>query len=393
MNDFNESAKSILTIIFITIGVTVVIGMIFIILFANSVSRPLNAVTRQMEYIAEGDLSQGPLQVKSKDETGQLAHALNNMQVGLKDIIENVTNASVTMTSRSEELTQASNEVSEGTEQIVMTMEELAIGAESQANQSSNLSMLTGSFMSEVESASKNGEDIRVSSEHVLGLTEQGRQLMDTSTKQMEIIDNIVQDAVEKVEGLDTHAQEISQLVSVIHDIAEQTNLLALNAAIEAARAGEHGQGFAVVADEVRKLAEESSHSVINITEIVNRIQNESSVVAGSLRNGYEEVEQGTDQIMTTGRTFTDISTAVSRMVENIQDVSQNLNEVVSNTQKVSTAIEDIVAVSEESAAGVEETTATVQQTNASMQEIAGSSDELSVLAEQLNELVEQFKL
>src|SRR5690625_7419979 len=89
---------------------------------------------------------------------------------------------------------------------------------------------------------------------------------MSTSTNHMKRIDQIVQDAVEKVEGLDRHSQEISELVLMIKDIAEQTNLLALNAAIEATRAGEHGQGFAVVAVEVRKLAEEYSNSVDQIT-------------------------------------------------------------------------------------------------------------------------------
>src|SRR5690625_2663123 len=144
---------------------------------------------------------------------------------------------------------------------------------------------------------------------------------MNMSTKQMATIDQIVNDAVEKVEGLDQHSKEISELVSIIQDIAEQTNLLALNAAIEAARAGEHGQGVEVVADEVRKLAEESSNSVTNITEIVNRIQAESSIVANSLRDGYKEVELGSNHIKTTGETFKEISGAVTEVGRDINIV------------------------------------------------------------------------
>src|SRR5690625_451591 len=154
---------------------------------------------------------------------------------------------------------------------------------------------------------------------------------MSTSTNHMKRIDQIVQDAVEKVEGLDRHSQEISELVLMIQDIAEQTNLLALNAAIEAARAGEHGQGFAVVADEVRKLAEESSSSVVHITDIVNRIQDESSNVAASLRSGYTEVEEGTSHIVKTSETFLEISQSVNDMIERIEDISENLNDIVAN--------------------------------------------------------------
>ena len=52
---------------------------------------------------------------------------------------------------------------------------------------------------------------------------------MTSSNSQMEKIDSIVQNAVEKVKKLDAQAQEISKLVVVIKDIADQTNLLALN--------------------------------------------------------------------------------------------------------------------------------------------------------------------
>src|SRR5690625_5923210 len=178
-------------------------------------------------------------------------------------------------------------------------MEELAAGSETQANRSGEIASMMNTFITRLEEADTNGENVNKASNEVLRMTEEGSQLMEDSTKQMNAIDQIVQDAVDKVEGLDEHSQQISELVAVIQDIAEQTNLLALNAAIEAARAGEHGQGFAVVADEVRKLAEVSANPVTHITDIVNRIQSESNVVVESLRDGYKDVEEGTTQIST----------------------------------------------------------------------------------------------
>src|SRR5690625_2419202 len=112
-----------------------------------------------------------------------------------------------------------------------------------------------------------------------------------------------------------------------------------------------------------------------------------------SLQDGYEEVEQGTNQIRTTGETFAGINTAIIDMANSIQTVSANLADIVDNSEKMNASIEDIAAVSEESAAGVEQTSAASQQTSSSMEEVAGSSEQLAKLAEELNGLVQQFKL
>lgn len=393
MIDFNEESKDILHIIYLVIGITLAVGIVVIWMFTTRMTRPIDAVVERMGDVADGNLNLEPLAVTSEDETGQLATALNAMQSDLRNMIISVHEASTNMASQSEELTQAAHEVSEGTEQVAATMEELSSGVETQANRSEGIANMMTSFVTKIEETNENSVAIEKSSDGVIQLTSQGRELMDTSTNQMQKIDEIVQDAVEKVEGLDRHSQEISSLVLMIQDIAEQTNLLALNAAIEAARAGEYGQGFAVVAEEVRELAEQSSDSVVHITEIVNQIQEESSNVADSLRHGYTEVEEGTSHILSTGETFVEISDSINGMVTRIQEMSNNLNDIVANSQEMNSNIEDIAAVSEESAAGVEETTATTEQASSTMEQVASSSNELAQLAEDLNTLVDQFDI
>ncbi|MGM8365977.1 methyl-accepting chemotaxis protein [Virgibacillus sp. W0181] len=393
MMDFNKPASEVLTLILLVSSAALIIGAIIIWLFANKLSKPIRAVTKQLNHLADKDLKVAPVTVKATDETGQLASALNHMQSELKGIIENVSTASEVITSQSEELTQSTDEVRLGTEQVATTMQELASGSESQANLATDMSSAMGSFLIKVDEANDNGGLIQRSSKSVMSMTEKGEQLMDESTIQMEKVDEIVHSSVQKVQGLDKHSQKISALVSVIKDIAEQTNLLALNAAIEAARAGEHGKGFAVVATEVRKLAEQSAASVVDITDIVSQIQSESSNVASSLLEGYKEVEQGTKKMMITKETFNEISGAVTDVANNIEVVSTNLAEIKKDSQQVNNSIEEIAAISEESAAGVEQTSASSQQISSSMEEMLKSSNDLAKLAEQLNEIVHEFKL
>lgn len=391
--DFNNPAQEILKANIYVALVSLIIGLTVIWIFTNKISNPIKLVTERMDYLANADLSKEPLKITSKDETGKLANAMNDMQLKLRTIIETVTRDSQIISGHSEELTQMAGEVKQGSEQIAMTMEELASGTEKQADHSSTLSTMMNTFTNQVLEVNEHGEHINQSANEILNMTKNGRGLMESSTNQMKAIDQIVKQSVQKVGHLNTQAQEVSKLVVVIKDIAGQTNLLALNAAIEAARAGEHGRGFAVVADEVRKLAEQVALSVTDITNIVNNTQNEFNLVTKSLQTGYQEVEEGTNQIKLTNETFMNINEAVSKMVESIKFISANLSTIASSSQEMNGSIQEIAAISEQSAAGVEQTTAAAQQTNSSMEEIVGSANQLAKLAGDLTALVNHFKL
>lgn len=373
--------------------VAVVLGVTLGIIMANRISRPVKRVVGRMKEIAGGDISQGPIHVKSKDEIGQLAEAMNDMQDSLNEVMKSVSYTSDRVSGQSEELTQSANEVREGSEQIASTMQEISSGAESQANGATDLSDRMRFFGEKITEANMSGEAIAETSNAVLTLTEDGQKSMQMAVSQMQIIDQIVKESMSKVKGLDVQSKEISKIVRVIEDIADQTNLLSLNAAIEAARAGEHGKGFAVVADEVRKLAEQVTHSVGDITNIVDRIQKESGSVVQSLETGYEEVNEGSKQMEETGETFDTIHDSVSDMVAKVQNISAHLKDIAEDSLQMNHSIEEIASITEESAAGVEQAAASAEQSNSSMEEVSNTAEELSDLAEQLNEQVRRFKL
>lgn len=387
------SGNRTLTWITVVVVLVIVISAIAALVTARIITNPIKLVMERMKLIASGDLSHEPLAVNSRDEVGQLAHATNEMSAHTREMLNGISDVSSSVSAHSEELTQSSTEVNDASRQIAVTMQELTSGIESEANTATDLAMAMERFVEKVEAANERGGAIQTSTKNVIAQTQNGTELMETSAEQMQRIDAIVLEAVSKIKGLDVQTQEISKLVVVIKAIADQTNLLALNAAIEAARAGEHGKGFAVVAEEVRKLAEQVAVSVTDITGIVGTIQSESGNVAGSLEIGYEEVEKGTAQLLTTRKTFAEISSAVNEMARDIGVISVNLSEIAAGSEEMSESVEEIASISEQSAAGVQETSAAAQQTSSSMEEVAGSSAQLAQLAEDLNGLVREFRL
>ncbi|MBB4826527.1 methyl-accepting chemotaxis protein [Sporosarcina luteola] len=387
-----HSQKNSLIGVFTSISITI-LAIITALLTARTISKPIHVVTARMREIADGDVSQEPLYTRSKDEVGQLVAATNEMNAKMQSILQQINEVANTVASHSEELTQSANEVKAGSTQVAMTMQELAAGTERQASNAGDLASLMASFHQKVQETDESGSRIQGYSRQVSDMAAEGNRLMDSSMNQMEQINQIVRESVQKVETLQHNSAEISSLVSTIKEIADQTNLLALNAAIEAARAGESGRGFSVVADEVRKLAEQVSLSVTDISSIVQRIQQDTDVVTTTLKDGYGEVEAGTYQLKETSQTFERISEAVTDMETGIATIAGNLTEIANNSIQMNKAADDIASVSQEAAAGVEQTSASVQQTSSSMEEVAASSEQLAKLAENLNGLVRQFKL
>ena len=388
--DSIHNSKIILLILSTLITVSFIIAVLTI---TSMVVKPVSKLKQRMESITNGELNHAKLEVSTKDELGKLTEATNAMTDMLQKIIFDIQDGANAVAGHSNNLKLSAEEVTIGTNQTAITVQQIAEGTESQATSATILREAMIEFTKNVDDASANSKQVEAYSENVHTLTDEGRMLMEATEQQMNKIDQIVKTSVNKVEHLNVQTQEISKLVTVITDIADQTNLLALNAAIEAARAGEQGKGFAVVADEVRKLAEQVTHSVADISKIVHAIQSNTTEVTGSLREGYSEVEKGTNQAVESNKTYTNISHSIENMVDNISRVTQNLQQIALRTNEIDSSIESIAAISEQSAASAQETAATVEEAAGSMETVSASAEQLAHTAEQLNHLVNKFKL
>ncbi len=375
--------------------IILVISIIITYLIGNSIAKPIIAITKHSEKIANLDITEDvPKELfKNKDETGDLSTALQNITNSLRDIISEIGQSSEQVSASSEELTATSEQSATAAEEVSKTVEEIARGASEQARNTEEGSFKAIRLGETIEKDQIYLKNLNQSSQKVSIIAEEGLKEIERLTN----ISNESRKATDEVqEGIiktNDSANKIGQASTVIASIAEQTNLLALNAAIEAARAGDAGRGFAVVADEIRKLAEQSTTSTKTIDEVVNELQSNSKAAVEIMERVSLILKEQEDSVKISKDKYMDIDTAIKESENAVQKLNVSGEEMEKMKDEIMDTLQNLSAIAQENSASTEEASASMEEQTASMDEISSASEGLSHLAQDLQSIIKKFKV
>ncbi|SEO53525.1 MULTISPECIES: methyl-accepting chemotaxis protein [unclassified Pseudomonas] len=289
------------------------VGLGLALFISRIISRPLKQAVSVAEQLAEGNLN-AKIQSGSKDETGMVLNAMQNMVGKLSHIIGEVRNAADNLASASEEVSATAQSMSQATSEQAASVEETSASIEQMS-----------------ASINQNTENAKVTD-----------GMASKAAKE-------ATDGGESVQQTVVAMKKIAQRISIIDDIAYQTNLLALNAAIEAARAGEHGKGFAVVAAEVRKLAERSQVAAQEIGELSS-----SSV----------------DMAEKAGHLLNEMVPSINKTSDLVQEISAASEEQAAGVAQINTAMTQLNQVTQQNASSSEELAATAEEMSSQAEQL-----------------------
>ncbi|QFF98407.1 methyl-accepting chemotaxis protein [Psychrobacillus glaciei] len=391
-----QSVKLFKTGVFFVLVLSIVatiVGIVVALVISRMISNPLIKMGRSAEQIAAGDLSANDIDIKNRDELGDLAKSFNTMSRNLRTLIQEVGSTAEQVASSAEELTASAEQTSTATQQVANNMQEVAKGVEKQVQSVEESSQTINKMSLGAQQIASNAQDVSDTAIEASQKASEGRMVINAAIQQMNSINETVNGLGRVIKGLGEHSNEIGKIIGVITGIADQTNLLALNAAIEAARAGEHGRGFSVVADEVRKLAEQSGESAQQIFQLISTIQEETNKAVQSMENATNEVDEGIEVVNSAGESFEQIQGSVDEVNKRIKEVSSAVQQMSAGADQMVGSMKLISEVAENSASGTQEVSAATEEQMASMEEISFAAESLSKMAEELQTLISKFKV
>ena len=306
-------------LLLISLGVAaILLGIACAYWITRSITRPITRAVEVAQAVSTGDLT-SEIVVDSTDETGQLMHALKDMNDKLVSIVSQVRASTDSIATASGEIAAGNLDLSSRTEQQASSLEE------------------TASSMEELTSTVKHNADNARSA----------NQLAIDASQIASRGGAVVSEVVSTMGSINDSSRKIVDIISVIDAIAFQTNILALNAAVEAARAGEQGRGFAVVASEVRNLAQRSSAA--------------AKEIKGLIDDSVQKVEAGSQLVDKAGRTMDEIVQSISHVTQIMNQITDASEEQRAGIEQVNQAIGQMDQVTQQNAALVEEAAAAAE--------------------------------
>lgn len=375
--NFDGVVDSLQHYIIVIILVCLFVAVIVAVFSGVMVASPITDASRKVRALGDdvkngtADLSKD-IETRSRDEVGNLVHAVNELKNAMGAIIANINGASDRLVTNVEGLKYAADRTSGKVNAISDTMEEMSAASRKTSESTGVVAQQIHDIKTLTEKVSLSAEEkageISLSLEKIDYLKE------DMKRKDLEMLDRLNAAITKLRERIaDTKkVEEIQVMTQGISDVATQTNLLSLNASIEAARAGEAGRGFAVVAGEIGSLADNSSGMAENIqkvskdvlavvdqlvkaaegvSDIMLKIADENTAEKNELIGEYiQSLKECYDSMSSISEDNREISLTVSTIRESVREIdsaaeenSKGMNHVAEGTNVLVDASKDVL--------------------------------------------------
>ncbi len=311
----------------------------------------INDVTRVVEQVREGDLTNRVQKSTDNESLQKLQSQLNEMLNNLETNIGSHTNTILDVLSSygkldfRDKIDNASGKVEIAINNLAQIINDMLV-----ENKANGLTLDSSSdiLLTNVDTLNTNSTSTAAALEETAAALEEITSTIINNTnsiatmasysnelsESISVGQELASSTVKAMDEINDQTEAIADAITVIDQIAFQTNILSLNAAVEAATAGEAGKGFAVVAQEVRNLASRSAEAAKEIKELVEN----ATIKTNAGKDGADKMIQGYESlnvsIVKTTETINTIAEASQEQRTGIEQINDAVTQLDRQTQE-----------------------------------------------------------
>lgn len=373
----------------------IVVGLLLGVWFSKAFTSNFQQVNAGVNRLSRGDLT-GRIEVKQPlfaDETVEVAEAINQIIVNLRDVVSMIRSTSESVASSSHQLSFTTVEMTESAKNISDTVEKIAEGAIKQSDMVDKVFKHSKGVALSADISASSAKKLVASADLTSHAARQGGESAKLTAEMLKKMLRDIAVNEERMIAFSAQLQKIGKFSELIHTIANKTNMLSLNATIEAARAGEYGHGFAALADEIRKLSDSTNASTDEITLLVETIREENRIILASMTSIVEQIDEGYKAIDGSSQVFAEIMNHASTTQDKASGIFDLSQQQVEGVRGIVIAMDEISSVVTTNANAIRQAASTTTIQSNSMKEVADSARNLNTLATDLMEFAKCFQV
>ncbi|MGM0447319.1 MAG: extracellular solute-binding protein [Methanobacteriota archaeon] len=339
---------------------------------------PVSAFREVADRLADGDLGARFPTEEPEGEAAALAATLNEFVDGIAETVSAADGFGDEVAGATEHVRSNVDRAKDQSDEVYGAVDDIEAAATRQRDDIAAATSELQTVSAATEEVAASADEVAETAAGVAERTDEGTDAATAAIEELRVVDERTEEALDRVETLESEVAAIEDITDLIQDIADETNILALNASIEAARAGEAGAGFEVVAEEVKSLAEEARDATSEIESSIRSVRAETDATVDEMAEMRERADEGITTAEEALEAFTDLAADVEETTSGVEEIRDATDDQATSIEAVVDAVESVGDLAEETAADAGDATAVAHAQKTSLAEVAAGASTLS---------------